>query len=192
MKGLGINIKKIQPQKSSKWVEYPIIGILILIGLCVLPFLIIYWIFGILIYLFTPSRSIEFDNNWNKIMTGTNLSISYKWVNVNDMPEYVYKYFDTQPLIMFDTNPHLEFFEGYFTDFKVERDDGLFIQKVIRNDETKEITALPLYFFDYSTLNMNEIKDLKGYIIDSKGNPDDFIISALGEEDELEITLRKE
>ncbi len=107
------------------------------------------------------------------------------------MPEYVYEYFDNQPLIMFDTNPHLRFFEGYFTDFKIERDDGVFIQKVIRNDETKKITALPLYFFEYSTQDMKEIKDLKGYEIDSRGNPDDFIISAIGENDELELRLRK-
>jgi len=192
MKGLRIDIKKVQPQTGSKWIDYPLIGILILIGLCLLPLLIVFWIFGILINLLNPNKSIQFENNWNRIMTGTNQSISYKWVNVDDMPEYVYKYFDTQPLIMFDTNPHLEFFDGYFTDFKVERDDGLFIQKVIRNDETKEIKALPLYFFNYSTLGIQEIKDLKEYEIDSKGNPDDFMISAIGEEGELEIRLRKE
>jgi hypothetical protein len=67
-----------------------------------------------------------------------------------------------------------------------------FIQKVIRNDETKKIKALPLYFLNYSTLNIKEIKDLKGYEIDSKGNPNDFIISAIGEVGELEKRLRKE
>ncbi|MBL3659020.1 hypothetical protein [Fulvivirga sediminis] len=192
MKRLRIDIKKVQPRTGSKWIDYPLIGILILIGLCLLPLLIVFWIFGILINLLNPNKSIQFENNWNKIITGTNQSISYKWVNVDDMPEYVYKYFDTQPLLMFNTNPHLEFFDGYFTDFKVERDDGLFIQKVIRNDETKEIKALPLYFFNYSTLDIKEIKDLKGYEIDSKGNPNDFLVSAIGEEGELEIRLIKE
>lgn len=192
MKGLRIDIKKVQPQTGSKWIGYPIIGILILIGLCLLPLLIVFCIFGIIYNILAPNKPIQFENNWNRIRTGNNLSVSYKWVNVDDMPEYVYKYFDSQPLIMFDTNPHLEFFHGYFTDFKIERDDGLFIQKVIRNDETKEINALPLYFFNYSTLDIKEIKDLKGYEIDSRGNPDDFMISALGENGELEIRLRKE
>jgi hypothetical protein len=192
MKGLRIDIKKVQPRTGSKWIDYPLIGILILIGLCLLPLLIVSWIFRILINLLNPNKLIPFENNWNRIITGNNQSISYKWVKVDDMPEYVYKYFDTQPLLMFNTNPHLEFFDGYFTDFKVERDDGLFIQKVIRNDETKEIKALPLYFFNYSTLDIKEVKDLKGYEIDSKGNPNDFLISAIGEEGELEIRLRKE
>ena len=192
MKGLRIDIKKVQPNTGSKWIDYPVIGLLILIGICLLPLLIVLWGFGLIYNALTPNKPINNENNWNRLITGTDQLIRYKWGNVDDMPEYIYKYFDTQPLIMFDTNPDMEFFEGYFTDFKVERSDGVFLQKVIRDDDKKEIKALPLYFFDYANHELKKVKDLKGYELDSKGNSDDFILSALGEEGELEIRLRKE
>lgn len=192
MKGLKIEIKNIQQRTGSKWIGYPVIGLFILIGLCLLPLLIMFWIFGTIYNLITPNKPIENEYPWKVIKTGTDHLIRYKWANVDDMPEYIYKYFDTQPLLIFDTNPKVGFFEGYFTAFKVERSDGIFLQKVIQDNEKDEIKALPLYFFNYTTQELNKIKDLKGYEIDSKGSPNDFIISAVAEEDEFEIRIRKE
>jgi hypothetical protein len=53
----------------------------------------------------------------------------------------------------------------------------------------EEVQTMPLYFFNYETLVAEEIADLKDYEIDSKGNPDYFIITATGEENEIQILL---
>ncbi|MEZ4817559.1 MAG: hypothetical protein R2776_06275 [Flavobacteriaceae bacterium] len=192
MKGLRIDLKLIEPKTNSKWFDYILIALLLIVALILLPLLLLFWIFGIIFNFISQTKSIDVENNWQRLLTGTNQSIRFKYVTVDEMPEYIYKYFDTQPLIIFDSNPYLDFFSGYFTDFKVERDDGIFIQKVIQNDEIKAIQSLPLYFFSYLTQEVQEIKDLKGYEFDIKGNPNDFIINGIGEEGELEIRLRKE
>jgi hypothetical protein len=51
---------------------------------------------------------------------------------------------------------------------------------------------MPLYFFCYETEEAEEIMDLKEYVItDTKGGANDFILSAGGEDDELELRFTK-
>ena len=192
MKGLKIDIREIKPNTGLKWIDYLLIGLLIIVGLCLLPLLIVLWGIGILYNLIFPNRKIEVENSWKEISTGTDFELRYKWTNIDDLPEFIYQHFDPNPLIVFDTKPKIEFFEGYFTDLKVERTDGIFVQKIIPNENNDEIQFLPLYFFNYSTKEIEKIKDLNGYEIDTKGNPNDFMISAIGKEKEFEIRLKKE
>ena len=53
---------------------------------------------------------------------------------------------------------------------------------------------MPLYFFNYETLEAEEIIDLKDYSVDSgdiRGRPEDFIVRAIGDDDELELRFVK-
>ena len=92
--------------------------------------------------------------------------------------------------MIFNSEPPNPFFEGYFTNLKIERADGIFLQKVIQDENKKEIDSLPLFFFNYATQNAERILDLKGYEIDLIGNADDFILDATGKEENLQIRLR--
>ena len=191
MRGLKIDIREIKPNTGTKWIDYLLIGLLGIISLFLLPLLIIILGIGMFYNLIFPNKGIEVENSWKGISTGTDFELRYKWANVDGMPEFIYQHFDPNPLIVFDTEPKNEFFEGYFTDLKVERTDGIFVQKVIPNQNNDEVQFLPLYFFNYSTKEIKEIKDLNGYEIDTKGNPNDFMMSAIGKEKEIEIRLRK-
>ena len=192
MKGLKIYIREIKPNTDSKWVDYPLMGLLIIVGLCLLPILIVLWGIGIIYNLLFTSSEIIVENSWNEIRTGADFELRHKWANVDELPDFICRHFDPKPLIEFGTNPRIDFFEGYFTNFKVERTDGIFIQKVVPNESNDKIQSLPLYFFNYLTKEVDEIKDLYGYELDTKGNPNDFMISAIGKEREYEIRLIKE
>lgn len=193
MKGLRIDIDHSPiPKVSSKIKNFIGLVILVLVGLLVLPLILFLMIFGMIINLFSFRKANLNINEWKEITTGEQLKIKYRFVNVDDLPDYLHQYFDTQPLIEFFTDPEIEFLNGFFTDFTVERTDGIFIQKVICNSDAEEVISLPLYFFKYETNEVEEIKDLKDYEIDFKGNPNDFMISAIGNDGELQIRLRKE
>ena len=192
MKKLKIDIKRIETKSTSKWSSYTMFSILIVCGLVVMPILVALWVIK-LVYNFVISKeNTENEGLWNSIVTGTDLELKYKYARVDDLPDFVYEYFDAEPSILFDSEPNLEFFKGYFTDFRVVQNDGIFIQKVILNKENDEIISLPLYFFNYELREMTLVKDLKGYDIDTIGSPDDFIIRAIGEGGELEIKVTKE
>ena len=193
MKGLKIDIIKIEPNTGSKWDDYLVTGLFIILGLCLLPLLVILWGIGILYNLIFPKKEIKAENSWEEISTGTDFELRYKWAaNSDEIPEFIHRKFDQYQLILYDTNPKTEFFKGYFTDLKIERTDGIFIQKIIPNLNNDDIQFLPVYFFKYSTKEIEEIMDLNGYEIETKGNPNDFIISAIGKEKQLEISLTKE
>ena len=187
MSKLEINLKRIPVIQGNLLFEYLIIGFLILVALSLLPFLIIFWLFGLLYNLLSQNKPVRIDSNWIAINTGTELKITYNYVNVDDMEDYIYHSFDTSPLLIFNSEPPNLFFEGYFTNLKIERADGIFPQKVIHNENNKEIDSLPLFFFNYATQNAERILDLKGYEYDVKGNAGDFIIDATGKEENLQI-----
>ena len=187
MSKLEINLKRIPVIQGNLLFEYLIIGFLILVAISLLPFLIIFWLFGLLYNLLSQNKPVHIDSNWIAINTGTELKITYNYVNVDDMEDYIYHSFDTSPLLIFNSEPPNLFFEGYFTNLKIERADGIFLQKVIHNENNKEIDSLPLFFFNYATQNAERILDLKGYEHDVKGNAGDFIIDATGKEENLQI-----
>lgn len=125
------------------------------------------------------------------VRNSAELEIEYKWVKPDDVPENLLSIYEERGIMIFKTNPNMKFFDGYFTDFKVERDDGIFLQKVIFDTNNQEILSAPLFFFKYEDLKTEEIVDLYGYEFDSKGNPDDFVISAYGKDQNFEIRLTK-
>ena len=192
MQGLKIDIREIKSNTLSKWISYPVVGFFILLGLCLSPLLLVFWLMGMFYRLLFRNKESAVQNSWKVIKTGTGLELRYKLVFQDNVPVFIHQYFDQGPLVTFDADPKNEFFEGYFTDLIVERTDGVFVQKVVINQSNDNIQSLPFYFFNYSTHEIVEIKDLYGYELDIKGNPNDFMISALGEENELEIRIRKE
>lgn len=193
MKGLAVEIKKIQfPKGGLKLVDFLLIVLLILAGIILLPLFLIFLIGGVLFNLLTPEKKYQVVDDWNEIKTNSDINLKYKWANVDDIPNYLYNYFDPRPLILFESDPEIIFFNGYFTDLKIERIDGIFVQKVNCNKDSQEIISLPLCFFKFDTQEVEEIKDLKGYEIDTKGNPNDFMLTGYGEGYELQIHLKKE
>lgn len=153
------------------------------------PILIIFWLLGIVYNLFSPKNAISNTPYWSHVKTNTDLNLKYHWTTNDETPEFLKKHFDPYSFLIFETEPNIEFFNGFFTNFKVERTDGIFVQKIELNEDIDDIKAMPLYFFKFSSNEYEMIKDLKGFEIESKGSPDDFIISAFDGDDEWEIRL---
>lgn len=147
-----------------------------MIGILLLPLILMFWIGEMIINLFPSKKAVTFANHWQTIVSDNHWILKFRWINVDDLADYLYGYFDTQPLIEYWSDPEIDFFQGYFTDFRLERTDGIFIQKVIYDPASKEVLSLPVCFFSYLTKEVEEIKDLKDYEFDTKGNPDDFMI----------------
>ena len=87
MSKLEINLKRIPVIQGNLLFEYLIIGFLILVALSLLPFLIIFWLFGLLYNLLSQNKPVHIDSNWIAINTGTELKITYNYVNVDDMED---------------------------------------------------------------------------------------------------------
>ncbi|WKN41678.1 hypothetical protein [Tunicatimonas pelagia] len=192
MKGLRIEIKEIPlPQKSSKIENLFGGGLLILIGILSLPLILIFWIGAMIINLLPSRKAVTIANEWQTIVSDNHWILKFRWINADDLTDYLHGYFDIQPLIEYRSDPEIDFFQGYFTDFRLERTDGIFVQKVNHDPIKEEVTSLPLCFFNYQTKEVEEIKDLKDYELDTKGNPDDFMISAIGDGHELQIRLKR-
>jgi len=178
-------------QKDSGFVGVLILVLLIIVGLCLLPLLLVIMLFGAIYNVIMPTRKKNEVPPWINIPTNSEINIQYKLGDFDNLPEFLQEYFEERGLFVYETDPNIDFFEGYFTDFKVERSDGIFVQKVIFDEINQVIQSAPLFFFKYKTQELEEIKDLRDYEIDSKGNPDDFMISAYGEDENFEIRLTK-
>ncbi|MFT6500132.1 MAG: hypothetical protein ACJASQ_000239 [Crocinitomicaceae bacterium] len=157
MEGLNIYIKKVKDQDGSSLLGIIVLILLILLGLILVPILIVFWIFGTLYNLLIPNKTRHTPPSWTNISTNLNLSIKYNWASNESIPDYLEKYFDSYALMIFETDPKIEFFNAFFTNFKVERSDGIFIQRIEPNETNDGIEALPLYFFKYSTLEFEMI-----------------------------------
>ena len=192
MEKLRFEIKEIVRKPSSKWVQYPIIGGVMILVLLMIPLLLVFLVLGNIYNLLASGKRKEHENLWFPVVTQTDLELECQYIGQGDLPDFIYEYFEGEPIVLFKSNPNLEFFQGYFADFRIEQCDGIFIQKVILNQSEDEIISVPLYFFDYASKKAILIRDLKGYDIDAKGGSDDFIISAIGKENELEIRFTKE
>lgn len=189
---LNIYINKLKSQKQSGF--FGAIGILLMIisVLLLLPILILFMIFGAVNNLIMPRKTDKVNAPyWLSVQTSSNMEIGYHWLKPDEVPENLLELYEERGLMIFKTDPCVEFFDGYFTDFKVERDDGIFVQKVIFDTNQKAIHSAPLIFFRYRDGELENIVDLYGYEFDSKGNPNDFLISANGKGESFEVRITK-
>jgi hypothetical protein len=195
MQGVAIS-RKVFPTKSKDKVgdffTY-VFGIPLIVAAClvIIPLGLVLWLI-ISIYNYLAPRDENqqhVEEKWNVVETAFPIEIGYKYVDAATASGAASGYFDSQPLMVFKVAPENSFFAGYFSDFVVERTDGLFVQKVCFDAAMEEVQTMSLYFFKYETQVAEEIADLKDYEINSKGNSDDFIITATGEEDEIQIRL---
>jgi hypothetical protein len=200
MKGPTIH-KKITSTASRRnsGLTDTLIGCLIFVAILVaLPFLL----FGLLISFIrdklAPKDQATHDEAVPIIMHDVPngyFTLRYQYIMGEEISVGACDYFgDDEPLILYRTEPKISFFEGYFSNFKIERIDGIFIQKVNFNTDLSRIETMPLYFFNYATKEAEEIHDLKDYALDIKGGSNRFIIMANGLEDdiqdlEIEITV---
>lgn len=117
-------------------------------------------------------------------------TLLYEPIDASSISEAAAGFFDTEQLHIYETVPPIKFFAGYFTSFKIEQPDGIFVQKIFFDKKLEEVISMPLYFFDYQTAETEEIHDLKDYVLsDSKGNPNNFLLTASSEEHDLEIRI---
>ncbi|MBO0360159.1 hypothetical protein J0X19_19515 [Hymenobacter sp. BT186] len=190
MQGVYIT-KKLLPSDSNSTADAINITIVVVVGLVLLPFLLLiglgFWLKEILL----PATAVPATaDEWRVLNTGTtHLVLRYQFIAATEVSDEAAGYFDTQSLICYQANPHVTFFDGYFTDFQVERADGVFVQKIHFNSTLDTVLAMPLCFFSYRTQEAEELVDLKDYTLDAKGNPEDFLLTASGDEDELHIRL---
>lgn len=113
-------------------------------------------------------------------------TLRYQYVMGEEISVGACDYFgDEEPLTLYQTEPKISFFEGYFSNFRIERIEGIFVQKVNFNTDLSGIETMPLYFFNYATREAEEIHDLKDYALDTKGSSNRFIIMANGLEDDM-------
>jgi hypothetical protein len=190
MEGVTIT-KKPLSSGSEPTNDAIIITILVAVGLVLLPFFLLislcFWLKGVLL----PTAAVSSAaTEWHVVNTGlTQLTLRYQFIDATAVSDAAAGYFDIQSLICYQTNPPISFFNGYFTDFQVERADGIFVQKVNFNLTLDSVLAMPLCFFSYQTQQVEELIDLMDYTLDTKGNPENFLLIASGEEDEIHIRL---
>jgi hypothetical protein len=126
--------------------------------------------------------------------------LRYHYVMSDEISEGAEYYFDDdEPLILYQPATATDFFQGYFSNFKIEYPTGIFVQKVNFDATLTEVTSMPLCFFNYATGEAEELMDLKGYNLFAKEQLNHFIITATAQDDsgedftakefELEITL---
>ena len=197
MEGLTIS-RKVYPTKGKDKIGdffSSAFGILLIVAACVvvIPLGLALWLIMSIYNFLKPYSENQkpTEEKWNVVEAPFPLEISYKYIDAATVSSAASGYFDSQPLTVFQVAPETTFFAGYFSDFVVERTDGLFVQKVCFNATMEEVLSMPLYFFEYETMTAEEIADLKDYEIDSKGKPHDFIITATSEKDEIQIRLTR-
>lgn len=126
--------------------------------------------------------------------------LRYHYVVGEEISEGAVNYFDDdEPLILYQPATDTDFFQGYFSSFKIEYPTGIFVQKVNFTPTLTEVISMPLCFFNYATKEAEELIDLKGYNLFTKEQLNHFIITATARDDsaeefstkefELEITL---
>lgn len=177
-----------EPTASSNWDGLFIL--IILVGLCLIHIFIIIGVMMALYHFIAPKKERTVENPWLVIHAETGFELRYQSVELENIPECIGRHFDEAPIFIFETNPKTVFFEGYFTSFTIEQPDGIFVQKIILNPNGDAVQAAPLYFFNYSTQETEELMDLNGYELDFRGNADDFIIQAYNNNESMEIRIK--
>jgi hypothetical protein len=192
MEGLTVR-KKVTPQASSTTTSPAdiAIGFLVFVVLLVgIPFLLIGMLIGIVRDKFSPlkpakpiqPRPIVMHEVLNNLFP-----LRYHYIMGDEISEGAYNYFgDDEPLIIYKADTSSDFFEGYFSDFKIECPRGIFVQKVNFNSALTEVESMPLCFFNYATKESEELLDLKGYNLYTTKQPNFFTITATSQEDAVE------
>lgn len=192
MEGLNINIKKVKSSQQSLKLEVFTLLFLILIGLLLLPILFLIYLLSEIYNLLLRLKKKQDDMPSTFLKRNSaELDIKYEYLKPEDVPGNLLSIYEEIGIMVFKTNPYMKFFDGYFTSFKVEREDGIFLQKVILDSNNEEIKSAPLFFFSYKEMKIKEIVDLYGFEIETKGNPDDFLICAYSNDQNFEIRLSK-
>jgi len=198
MEGLTIR-KKATPQVSSTATSPTdiAIGFLIFVVLLVtIPFLLIGLLIVILRDKFAPpklAKPIEPRPIIMHEVPNDLFSLHYHYVMGDEISEGACDYFgDDEPLIIYQPGTSNDFFKGYFSDFKIEYPQGIFVQRVNFNSTLTEVESMPLYFFNYTTKESEELLDLKGYTLYTKEQPNYFTIIATNQEDNVEEFAAKE
>ena len=194
MKNLTVHKKIVPHTEGSKVGDSLESAALVVVGILCSPIILIAWLAMLAANAQAEKNFIrkESIDNWFLIDTPRDIdfSLSYTTIDPTNVSETATGYFDNEQLYLYKTIPSIGFFEGYFTNFRMEQPDGIFVQKIHFDDTLEEIVSMPLYFFDYQTAVVEEIHDLKEYILsDSKGNSNDFLLTASGEEHDLEIRV---
>ncbi len=188
MNQVSININKIKSNRYIDWMGYLLIILLVLL---LLPLLIIYFISTyIKSFFIKDSDLIEPKNDWINLHSAYDLKIQYKWASVDDLPDFIYEYFFSDPLVIYKTEPKIKFFDGYFTKMRFEVTDGVYFRKVIADNDNQVIVGEPLYFFNYKTKEAEKIHDLKGYNIEFKEITDYYVIEGYNAQEEKTIELK--
>ena len=197
MKYSTINKKIIPTQEqeatiASKISNFCIKSLLIAIGIICIPLILVAWITMVISNALQPKGQQPSQEGWFKLNTPSNISLLYKSLDATSISNVAAGYFDIEQLTLYKAEPAIEFFNGYFTSFRVQRNDGIFVQKVFFDKKLEGVLSMPLYFFNYQTKEIEEIHDdLKDYNLDTKGNANDFLLIASGEHQDLEIRIIK-
>lgn len=191
LKGVEINIQELQSNVSSQWIEFLFVAAAAIILLFISPLLIVVVLFlGFYSWMMSIKHSSSSDI-WQTINTNADHSISWRYLAKDKLIESVQSTLNEIPVVVYNTEPFHPFFNGYFTDIKIERKDGVFVQKINLDETGNEILSLPLCYFCFKTLKAEEILDLKGYELVVKGNVNDFAINGFNAENEINIRIQK-
>jgi hypothetical protein len=196
MNNLKIHKKIVPHVEGSKAGDFLESAAFVVVGILCSPLILIAWLAIVASNAQAEKISVskELTKNWFLIDTPGDFefTLRYEPIDPGSISEAAAGFFDIEQLHLYETVPPIKFFDGYFTSFKIEQSDGIFVQKVFFDKELEEVISMPLYFFDYQTTEAEEIHDLKDYVLsDSKGNPNDFLLTASGEEHDLEIRITR-
>jgi hypothetical protein len=197
MEGLTIR-KKVTPQKRATVAASSTdiaIGLLILVALLVvIPFLLGWLLISTLRDKFaapTPAKPIEPRPIVMHEVLNNLFPLRYHYIMGDAISEGDWDYFDDEPLIFYQPGTSNDFFEGYFSDFKIECPRGIFVQKVNFNSAFTEVETMPLCFFNYVTKESEELLELKDYNLYAKEEPNYFTITATSQEEDEEFATTK-
>ncbi|MGI4867047.1 MAG: hypothetical protein ACRYFZ_24230 [Janthinobacterium lividum] len=197
MKYSTINKKVISTQEQeatilSKVSDFFIKSFLITLGIICIPLILVAWLAMLISNALQSKGQQPSQDGWFGLNTPSDIPLLYKSLDATSISDAAASYFDIEQLTLYKAEPAIEFFNGYFTSFRVQRNDGIFVQKVYFDKNLEEILSMPLYFFNYQTKEVEEIHyDLKDYTLDTKGSANDFLLTASGEHQDLEIRIIK-
>lgn len=195
MKNLTIHKKIIPHVEGSKVGDFLEPVALVVVGILCSPIILIVWLATQLSNYQAEKSFIkkELIDNWFLLDTPGDIdfSLSCTTIDSSSVSETAAGFFDNEQLYLYKASPFTEFFVGYFTSFRMQWPDGIFIQKIYFDNKLEEVISMPLYFFNYQTSEAKEIHDLKEYVLSDviKGNENNLLFTASNEEHELEIRI---
>jgi hypothetical protein len=206
MEGLTIR-KKATPRaratfSPTSFADRAIGFLIFVVVLVAIPFLLVALLFVVLRDKFAPSKPVKPIEPrpvvWHEVPNNL-FPLRYRYVMGEEISEGVTDYFgDEEPLILYQPDVSTDFFNGYFSDFKIECPTGIFVQRVNFDATLTEVESMPLCFFNYATQESEELLNLKGYNLYTLERPNHFTITATNQDDaeefaaaefQLEITL---